>query len=86
MKKIKVEGFDVEIERIEGGKFMVSVPKLPGCTIEVNKEEQARDSIARMIGSYMVELASRRPKKPNRGDDEPEGGHGRKIADPRKRR
>jgi predicted RNase H-like HicB family nuclease len=59
MKVIKVEGFDVEITNSDG-KFVVSVPKLPGCIIQVDREEDARGEIRRMMGLYMQGLAAER--------------------------
>ncbi len=73
MKTIEVEGYEVTITRDED-KFVVSVPKLPGCTIQVDKEEDAGREIRRIIGLYLLELASKRPKNPKRDDDgEPAG-------------
>jgi len=61
MKEISVEGYKVIVEAKEGA-FTVSVPDLPGCTIQVDKEAEARTSIRRMIGLYLQELASKKPK------------------------
>lgn len=57
MKEIEVEGFTVTIERSEG-KFMVSVPKLPGCTTQVDREEDAAREIRKMIGLYLAGLSN----------------------------
>ena len=74
MKEISVEGYRVIIEKDEGA-LIVSVPDLPGCTIQVDKENEVEPRIKRAIGDYLVELASRRPKpivkarpRPNRDD------------------
>jgi predicted RNase H-like HicB family nuclease len=68
MKTIEVEGYEVTITKDEG-KFIVSVPKLPGCTVQVEKEGDAPREIRAMIGLYMLELASKRPKGPKKDDD-----------------
>ena len=60
MKKIKVEGYDVTIER-DNGVFIVSVPELPGCTTQVDKEEDIQPIIKSIIGDYLRELVSKRP-------------------------
>ena len=60
MKKIKVEGYDVTIER-DNGVFIVSVPELPGCTTQVDKEEDIKPIIKSIIGDYLQELVSKRP-------------------------
>ncbi|MFH0885089.1 MAG: type II toxin-antitoxin system HicB family antitoxin [Candidatus Micrarchaeota archaeon] len=57
MKEIEVEGFKVTIERSEG-KFIVSVPKLPGCTTQVDREEDAAHEIRRIIGVYLAGLSN----------------------------
>jgi predicted RNase H-like HicB family nuclease len=66
MGKIKVEGFDVSVEKSEGG-FTVSVPELPGCTVQVDREQDAERGIRPMIGMYLEELASRKPAMPPAG-------------------
>jgi len=82
MKEITVEGYNVEIQRdAERGSFVVSVPELPGCVLQVDKEEEIRPRIRLAIGDYLRELASRRPvqKRPDRPDSDPGGDHtGRK--------
>lgn len=80
MKEIRVEGYLVTIEDADG-EFVVSVPALPGCVIQVKKEEMAAPEIRKAIGDYLHELASRRPvqKRPDRPDSDPGGDHtGRK--------
>jgi predicted RNase H-like HicB family nuclease len=68
MKTIMVEGYEVEITRADD-KYFVSVPKLPGCSVQVDKEEDAPREIRKMIGTYMQGLASLRPKNnSNPGD------------------
>jgi len=57
MKEIEVEGFRVTIERSEG-KYIVSVPKLPGCTTQVDREEDAAREIRGIIGIYLAGLAN----------------------------
>jgi predicted RNase H-like HicB family nuclease len=57
MKEIEVEGFKVTIEKSEG-KYIVSVPKLPGCTTQVDREEDAAREIRRVIGTYIAGLAN----------------------------
>jgi len=61
MKVIKVEGYDVEITKADG-KFVVAVPKLPGCIVQVDREEDARGEIRKMMGLYMQGLASEKPR------------------------
>jgi predicted RNase H-like HicB family nuclease len=63
MGKIKVEGFEISVEKSEGG-FTVSVPELPGCTVQVDREQDAERGIRPMIGMYLKELASRKPAMP----------------------
>jgi predicted RNase H-like HicB family nuclease len=64
MKEIEVEGFKVTIEKSDG-KFIVSVPKLPGCTTQVDREEDAAREIRKMIGLYLAGLSNRfTPRKP----------------------
>jgi len=70
MKEISVEGYKVIIEATEGA-FTVSVPDLPGCTIQVDKEAEARTSIRRMIGLYLQELASKKPKDKKKNPSTP---------------
>jgi predicted RNase H-like HicB family nuclease len=79
MKEIEVEGFKVTIEPSEG-RFIVSVPKLPGCTTQVDREGDAAREIRKIIGLYLAGLSnSFTPKKPGqaasgakgRGDREP---------------
>ncbi len=64
MKEIEVEGFKVVIEKSEGG-FTVSVPKLPGCATQVEREEDAPREIRAVIGLYLRELTANQftPKK-----------------------
>jgi len=57
MKEIEVEGFKVTIEMSEG-KYIVSVPKLPGCTTQVDNEKDAAREIRRVIGTYLAELSN----------------------------
>jgi len=57
-KEIEVEGFKVIVEKFEG-KYVVSVPKLPGCATQVDREEDAAREIRGMIGLYLAELASK---------------------------
>ena len=74
MKTIMVEGYEVEITRADD-KYFVSVPKLPGCSVQVDNEDDAPKEIRKMIGTYMQGLASLRPKNNVRpgegGRDEP---------------
>jgi predicted RNase H-like HicB family nuclease len=73
MKTIEVEGYEVTITKDEG-RFIVSVPELPGCTVQVDEERDAAREIRNMIGLYMLELASKRPKGLKKDDDgEPAG-------------
>ena len=60
MREIMVEGYVVTVERSEGA-YIVSVPDLPGCTIQVDREEDAKGRIARVIGDYLVEMVKRKP-------------------------
>ena len=57
MKVIMVEGYDVEITSADG-KFVAAVPKLPGCIVQVDREEEARGEIRKMIGLYLQGMAS----------------------------
>ncbi|MCI0504204.1 type II toxin-antitoxin system HicB family antitoxin [Candidatus Micrarchaeota archaeon] len=60
MKEIMVEGFKVIIEK-EEGKFIASVPKLPGCIAQADHEEDVPRQMRKLIGLYLAELASRKP-------------------------
>ncbi|HSB46623.1 MAG TPA: type II toxin-antitoxin system HicB family antitoxin [Candidatus Bilamarchaeum sp.] len=60
MKSITVEGYEVEITRVDD-KFVVSVPKLPGCIVQVDKESDARGEIRKMIGLYLQGVAGKSP-------------------------
>ena len=70
MKEIEVEGYRVVIERDSGsGTFTVSVPDLPGCVAQVEKEELAKTEIRKAIGLYMQGLASMpKPRKAEERD------------------
>ena len=77
MKKITVEGYEVTVEK-EDGVFIVSVPKLPGCTVQVEKEENIIPSIRGIIGDYLSELTKKKPRMKDVGttqskkdDDDP---------------
>lgn len=85
MKEITVEGYLVTIEKDpESGTFTVCVPQLPGCIVQVNKEEEARPRIRRAMGEYLAEIASRKPmrKRSDRPDSDPGNGYGTKKARP----
>jgi predicted RNase H-like HicB family nuclease len=68
---MKVEGYEVDITRVED-KFMVSVPELPGCSVQVDDKKDAKNAIREMIGLYLTELASKRPKH-KKNDNGPAG-------------
>ncbi len=68
MTVIFVEGFKVEVERQPDSGFVASVPDLPGCSIQVEKKEQIHPEIARAIGVYLRELASRKPPLKSPGE------------------
>ena len=55
MKRIMVEGYEVTIE-MAGDKFLVSVPKLPGCSVQVDNEKDAEREIRRMMDIYVPAL------------------------------
>lgn len=61
MKVIKVEGYEVEITKADG-KFVASVPRLPGCIVQVDREEDARGEIRKMMGLYLQGMAAERPR------------------------
>lgn len=69
MKSIEIEGFKVIIEKT-GAELLASVPRLPGCAVQAEREDDAVRLIREMIGLYMLELArkkhARKPKKPRR--------------------
>lgn len=75
MKEIEVEGYLVTIQKAEGA-FIVSVPELPGCTIQVRREEDAKGEIRRMIGLYLLDMAAVKPAGRLRN---PEEGGGAKA-------
>jgi predicted RNase H-like HicB family nuclease len=86
MKEIEVEGFKVIIEKAEG-KFIVSVPKLPGCTVQVDDEEDAAHEIRAMIGMYLTEVASRKLGPPRKeGGSGPKKGRGEGEPGPKIRK
>ncbi|MDD5172337.1 MAG: type II toxin-antitoxin system HicB family antitoxin [Candidatus ainarchaeum sp.] len=62
MKEIKVQGYTVTVE-VSEGVYIVSVPELPGCTIQVDREEDGARRIEGVMGEYLKELAGRRPKE-----------------------
>jgi predicted RNase H-like HicB family nuclease len=61
MKDIIVQGYKVTIEKCEG-TYTVSVPALPGCITQVDREEDAARRIEGVMGEYLKELARRKPK------------------------
>jgi len=66
MRSVKVEGYDVLIERCEGDGFTLTVPSLPGVIGQVEKEEDAVGEIRRLIGTHLIELMKRRKKDEER--------------------
>ncbi|NYZ77058.1 type II toxin-antitoxin system HicB family antitoxin [Candidatus Micrarchaeota archaeon] len=70
-EEITVEGYRVVIEKT-GGTHVVSVPALPGCTVQVDKREDIAKEITRVIGSYLGELIQSRPKMKKKPDPEGE--------------
>ncbi len=66
---MKIEGYEVDITKVED-KFMVSVPELPGCSVQVDEKKDAKNAIREMIGLYLTELASKRPKHKNNNGPE----------------
>lgn len=85
MKEIEVEGFRVTIEKAEG-KFLVAVPKLPGCTVQVDEEKDAAREIRAMIGLYLTELASRKLSTPRKARDAGSKGRGNGEPGPKIRK
>jgi predicted RNase H-like HicB family nuclease len=77
MKRMKVEGFEIEVKE-DKGVFIVSVPELPGCTTQVDKEEEIVPRIKGVIGDYLIELASLKPilRKPERAKPLKKGDEG----------
>lgn len=76
MKKIEVEGYGVVVERA-GDKYIASVPELPGCTVQIDRKEDAPRAISKMIGLYLLELASKKPRRRRNGPDEGGNNSGR---------
>ncbi|MBN1169631.1 type II toxin-antitoxin system HicB family antitoxin [Candidatus Micrarchaeota archaeon] len=62
MKEIEVEGYRVLVERGEKGKFVITVPDLPGVIGQVEDEKDAYGEIRRLIGRYFVELSKKKPE------------------------
>ncbi len=75
--KIDVEGYEVRVEAAEG-KYLVFVPRLPGCAVQVDRKEDAKGAIRKAIGLYLLELASKKPTKKGEGEDGPESTGRRK--------
>lgn len=73
MKTMKVEGYDVTVEKAEGS-YLATVPALPGCSVQVERLEDVRKEIGHMIGLYLKELASKRPKANPKKPDQGGGG------------
>lgn len=83
IKEIEVEGYAVKIESAEG-KFIVSVPALPGCIVQVDREEDAKREVRKAMGVYFSGLAnsfspdrkkqSGRPGKPHDAERLPHKG------------
>ena len=61
MKEIEVEGYKVVVERTEGGKFVITVPELPGIIGQVKEEKDAMPEIRRLMGKYFIELTKKKP-------------------------
>jgi predicted RNase H-like HicB family nuclease len=58
MKTITVEGYEVEITKVDD-KYVASVPKLPGCIVQVDNEGDARGEIRKMMGLYLQGVAEK---------------------------
>ncbi|MFN7991059.1 MAG: type II toxin-antitoxin system HicB family antitoxin [Candidatus Micrarchaeia archaeon] len=63
MNDMMVEGYRVVVERQPEGGFIASVPDLPGCSIQVGSEGSIKKEITKAIGSYLLELASKKLKQ-----------------------
>lgn len=66
MSEISVEGYLVRVEAQPEGGFVASVPELPGCSVQVEKEEEVQSEIRGAIRAYLLELSEKRPRKPAR--------------------
>ena len=74
-KEMTVEGYTVVIELGDQGKFVITIPRLPGVIGQVKEEKDAVAEIRRLIGAHFEELASRRPHKKGGMTEDGEGGH-----------
>lgn len=60
MDDITVEGFTVRVTKA-GNKFAMTVPSLPGVVGQVERKEQIRAEMGRLIRVHLEELARERP-------------------------
>lgn len=67
MEEIEVEGFVVTIIR-DDGKFVATVPKLPGCTVQADSKEDVVPLIRAAIGDVIRELAEERFERKKAAD------------------
>jgi predicted RNase H-like HicB family nuclease len=61
MTDITVEGFAIKVERVEKG-FAITVPELPGVIGQVEREDQVRAEIGKLIRAHLRTLATERPR------------------------
>ena len=69
MERIKVEGYECLIEKGDEDHWVITIPSLPGVIGQVQKKEDAKAEIRRLIGVHFKELASKRLKG-RKNDDE----------------
>lgn len=71
MKVIIVEGYKVEIEKIDNA-YSFTVPDLPGIVGKVKEEKEVLQEIRRLMGRYFIELTTKRPPISNQiGNQKP---------------
>lgn len=80
MNDITVEGFVIKIHRV-GSRIGIMVPELPGVVGQVDREDQIRPEIGRLIRAHLEELAKERPKRKAERKSDTQSGP-RKLSRP----
>ncbi len=56
-----IEGYLIKVEKQPDGSFVVSVPELPGCSVQVSSKEEISGEIREAMKVYLLELSSKKP-------------------------
>lgn len=64
MKEIMVEGYKVLVKNAEGGRFVMTVPELPGIVGQADNEREIVPETRRLIGAYLIALVKKPMQKP----------------------